>query len=126
MNQNKISRNFQSNFEYLKPLLKPEFKKYYDDLEALYIDRKIVNIRTITNLFDKLITTKSAKFVANKINQLSIQLPNYIEKPTTKQTKEERLKKYESEYINKGFVKDKDYLHKDNKIYKIKDRVLFK
>ena len=35
MNQNKIYKKFQNNFDYNKSLLKPEHKQYYNELQSL-------------------------------------------------------------------------------------------
>ena len=119
-NKNKTYKKFEKNFDYNKSLLKPELKQYYDELQSLYVDRKVTNIKTIENLFNQL-TSKASRFAIEKINKLKYELPNYIETPTTKQSKEDRLKKYESKYIEQGYIKENNILHKDNKIYKIKD-----
>ena len=121
MNQNKIYKKFQNNFDYNKSLLKPELKQYYNELQSLYVDRKVTNMKTIENLFNQLTNPKASRLAIDKINELKYNFPNYIETPTTKQSKEERLKKYESQYIDQGYVNENNLLHRDNKIYKIKD-----
>jgi len=123
----KMSKIFDNNLDYYKSLLAyKNNKQYYDEIKQLYIDRKIVNITTAEKMLSKLISKnkQSVETTISKINSLKVNLPNYVESPTTKQTKKERLEKYQSKYENQGYIIEKDLLYKDNKIFKVADNKL--
>ena len=98
----KTLKKFQKQYSYYRSIIKPEYKKYFDELADFYLMRKITNIKTVENHLSKL-ASKGAKATANKLDKLFdkfnsfIQLPAHTDdyKPTpTKQNREDRLRKF--------------------------------
>jgi len=107
----KTLKKFLKEYSYIKSALKPQYKKYFDDLADFYLQRKITNIKTVENHFNKL-NGKGAKATTAKLDKLFDKfqtfnnLPSHTQdyQPTPKkQTREDRLRKFnEGIYENKG------------------------
>ena len=67
MTINKKYSNFINSISYYKALLKPNNKKYFDEIASLYINRKIEKKTTVNKLLDKLVSRGSGPKSAVKL-----------------------------------------------------------
>ena len=67
MTEIKKYSKFINSISYYKSSLKPNYKKYFDEIASLYINRKIEKKITVTRLFDKLISRGSGSKSAIKL-----------------------------------------------------------
>ena len=112
-------KKFNNEFSDIQSSLKPQYKKYYDELATYYIDRKITNIKTVENHLMKLLG-KGAKNTATKLDKLfnklnafnnlpSIQTTDY-QPSKQKQTREQRINNFNNKtYKNVGSQIEKLY-----------------
>jgi hypothetical protein len=83
-NNNKKFKKFMESLSTYKTLMKPQNKKYFDEISSLYINRQIVKKSEVMKLLNKLVSRgqgpKSAvKLIENKYrNQKSIRQQNVI------------------------------------------------
>ena len=82
---NKKFKKFMDSLAYYKPIMKPENRKYFDEISALYLNRQIVKQSEVIKLLDKLTSRgqgpKSAiKLIENKYrNQKTARLEKVIQ-----------------------------------------------
>jgi len=65
----KTLKKFQKEYSYFRSIIKPQYKKYFDELADFYLMRKITNIKTVENHLSKL-SKKGAHATAKKLDKL--------------------------------------------------------
>lgn len=90
---NKKFKKFMDSLSYYKPLMKPENRKYFDEISALYINRQIVKQSEVEKLLTKLTSRGQGPKSAIKL----------IENKYRKQESAKYVKKIESYFVTAAF-----------------------
>ena len=69
MSDDKKVKKFLNQTSFFKGLIKPKYRKYYDEITSLYLNGTLTRIDQATKLLDKL--TKRGKGPDSAINQIN-------------------------------------------------------